>query len=236
VVSDAVSEIPMQREPALGHRSTRLGVATGAATKYGPFTRLEWRPALHDIGAASLGYTDELEIRFMDIDVQYNWRDKNLYLSDFQLMEILSLAPWKPLLKPISWRLSFGQETECATTDTERCRRFYIQSGVGFSVKPFSERHIFYLLAIADVGSANTTGQGLHAGLGYRVGYAWSISEKWKFALNHSTLFRYGSQSVWDPRFRSELSYALPGDFELRGQVFLFQPEQQYFLSLAKYL
>ncbi len=236
VVSDSVDEVPLQKEPSLGHNSTRIGLANGAGTKYGQFTRLEWRPALHDVGAVALGYSDELEIRFMDADLQYNWRDRNLYVSDFRLMEVLSLAPWRPLLRPTSWRLSFGMETECATSDADRCRRFYIQSGAGLSFKPFSDHHTFYMMGLLDVGSANNEGQGLHAGLGYQAGYIWAMSDHWKMALKHSVLYRYGGRSLWDPRFRSEMSYLFPGDFELRGSVFLFQPEQQYFLSLAKYL
>jgi len=235
VISDAVDEVPLQKEPGLGHNSTRLGVANGAGTKYGNFTRLEWRPALHDIGAVGLGYSDELEIRFMDVDLQYNWRDKNLYVSDWNIMEVLSLAPWRPLLKPTSWRLSFGMETECATTEpTERCRRFFLQSGAGLSLKPGND-HLFYFLGILDVGSANTDGQGLHGGIGYQTGYVWSMAERWKLSLRHSLNYRIGRRSIADWRFRTELTHLIPGDYEVRGSVFLFQPEQQYFLSFAKY-
>lgn len=236
VISDAVDEVPLQQQPGLGHNSTRLGIANGAGTKYGNFTRLEIRPALHDIGAVSLGYSDELEIRFMDVDLQYNWRDKNLFVSDWNIMEVLSLAPWKPLLKPISWRLSFGMETECATTDPSlRCRRFYLQSGGGVSFRPFSDAHLVYFLGVADGGSANTDGQGLHLGLGYMTGYVWSMAERWKLGVRHSLNYRIGRKSIADWRFRAELTHLIPGDYEVRATVFLFQPEQQYFLSFAKY-
>lgn len=227
-------EPPYQADPGLGHNSTRFGLSTGSSTKYGAFNRLEWRPALHDIMTPSLGYADELEIRFMDIDAQYNWDTKDLYLSRWQLFEVLSLAPLKPLLVDMSWRLSIGMETEVICRTQDRCYRKFFQWGGGVSIKP-DPTILIYALGLVDIGTTNSEGQYFHGGPGVSAGMTWGITDNLKFGTYGSFLVHFGRTTIIDNKFGLEMARTFGPEFEIRLRAARYSDSTQGTLSLAKY-
>ena len=111
--SDKRVEIKKNTPPHLSHGSQRLSIGGGAKRGtegiYGIYT-LSYRPVYHDLLDRPDGYRWGSEIRFSQVDLEYQPSDGSLFLSRWTLIRIVSLEPVRTFYRPISWFVNFGFE------------------------------------------------------------------------------------------------------------------------------
>lgn len=131
IVAD--SPIPsLSQQPDVGHSTARIGAMAG---KVGgsSYLGLHWRPALHDIGDGEVGYNDEMELRFLDVDLRLLDSGSRVFVSEVRLLELLSLPRSYFLLPASAWHILIGyQGDETCHQRTIECRRVLVAAEGGF--------------------------------------------------------------------------------------------------------
>lgn len=155
--SQPIEQLPTaSSSPTQGHDSGLVMLSGGADLNEGhPFVTLRWRPALHDIEADDVGYSDGLGIGFMDTGLRLEPQNNNAYLNYFHLLEITSLPPQIQNVNFMSWHFDSGYERGVGFGDAQNEGRIYTQVGIGSSYYALNNQFLLYGLLHLDVGYAN---------------------------------------------------------------------------------
>jgi hypothetical protein len=103
--------VPVPRvRPDRGHDTARLQLGSGVRDGK-PFLEARVRPVFHDLLDLQGGYTRGAQIDFLDAAVRWYPEQQQVRLHEFQLLDIVSLAPRDALFRPISWRFGTGVES-----------------------------------------------------------------------------------------------------------------------------
>lgn len=140
-------EVPVDKEPHLGHGSSRVDLLGGYGSSLKAFTELGYRGAFHDLLDSGEGYPDYAEIQILDLGVRaYRSVDNSLRvkLEKAYLVENSSLTPIRAFSYPLSWRLDAGM-TRLKEKSCVDCMAGQLVLGGGATVEPI--RHFYsYLL------------------------------------------------------------------------------------------
>lgn len=123
--------IPAPAEPATGHGSNRLSLATGWRDGQ-PFQELRLRPAYHALQDADAGYLEGSQIIFGDLALRYQPRLEHLQLQELDLIDIISISPRHPFFHPISWKVATGLRRE-TFADRDQHLVYRLNPGGGFA-------------------------------------------------------------------------------------------------------
>lgn len=149
---------PVSQPPHLGHGTSKFSLGAVRHHRSDTAGYMHFRPALKDIGANPSGYSDQMEIRFLD-----TWVDllppeseptvigaregepeegsPRLKLWRFSLVRILSLPDSSVLLTPLAWSFDLGFEPFATLKDGQRLRhRSHLSVSVGHSFRRHGER------------------------------------------------------------------------------------------------
>jgi hypothetical protein len=150
-VIDPPVEIPVQSTaPHLGHDSGGLGVAVTRSLRPlendhpngpKPAIELSLRPALHDSKSPGLGYSDELEILFLDFLFRKE-AEKQLQLEKLKLLSILSIPKKIPFVEQSPWKVELGFERSYSFQSRPETGKIYLQGGRGVPLS-FSNFNLF---------------------------------------------------------------------------------------------
>jgi Domain of unknown function (DUF4105) len=174
--------------PDQGHLSSRFRTGGGYRTDSW-FGEFEWRAAYHDITDLDDGYVRGAQINFMDLSLRYYFEDEALRLHRLHLIDILSLAPWNGIFKPISWKVNFGAE-EVTLTDGKDHPVARLNAGGGLSTS-VGRTGIAYLLAETDLQVSTRLDKDYALGFGGTAGLMTNVTKDWKVNLWAQWLF-YG--------------------------------------------
>ena len=98
------------------------------------FGEFEWRAAYHDTTDLDEGYVRGAQINFMDLSLRYYFADDALRLHRLHVIDILSLAPWNSVFKPISWKVNIGAD-EMTLSDGNDHPILRLNAGGGLSTE-----------------------------------------------------------------------------------------------------
>lgn len=202
-------------DPGKGHGSAKVGFGV-EGTVLGIANRFEFRPALHDIGSVSRGFSDDLEIRFFDTAMKYFWGHHHLKLVQLNLFDILSVPPIQPLIVPISWRLKLGWEEDGYCGEDRVCMKKAIGGGSGFTSHLGMKGLLAYWMAMAEVGGSDRQRQSFFVAPGSNIGSRYELSENIVWRAEASASYRFASVRGWVWGVRTSVSYALRPQIELR--------------------
>lgn len=132
--SERVDRPELSSPPELGHGSNQISLGYGGfgRERYG---QASIRPAYHDIMARDVGYNRYSQILFFETTGRY-YRDLEAWrLESFKPLDIVSLTPFDPLFKKLSWQLGVEVGT-IRDVPCEFCNALSAQYGVGLSFSP----------------------------------------------------------------------------------------------------
>ena len=172
--------------PDQGHLSGRLRAGGGYRTGSW-FGEFEWRAAYHEITDFDEGYVRGAQINFMDLSFRYYFRDDALRLHRLRVVDILSLAPWNGIFKPISWKVNAGAE-EMMLSDGGDHPVLRLNAGGGLSGS-LGPAGMVYLLAEADLQASTRLEKDYALGTGGTAGLMMTPTQDWKVNLWAQGLF-----------------------------------------------
>jgi hypothetical protein len=172
--------------PDQGHLSSRFRTGGGYRSDSW-FGELEWRAAYHDITDLDEGYVRGAQINFMELSFRYYFDDEKLRLHRWRVIDILSLAPWNGIFKPISWKVNFGVE-EVTLADDKDHPVVRLNVGGGLSTN-LGRTGIAYLLAETDMQASTRLENDFALGFGGTTGLMTNVTKDWKVNLWLQGLF-----------------------------------------------
>lgn len=142
--------------PDLGHPANALGLSIGAGTDF--LAELRWRPALHELAANSIGYSDSMAVGFLENTWRYSENGKKVWFENLHAIEITSTPDQIPLIPSIGWHLDLAYERAPVAWSRDEIGLSYIQGGVGPSDFFFDQRLLLYSRVEAIIGGAERGG------------------------------------------------------------------------------
>jgi len=95
--------------PELGHHPIRKSVAIGKNSNQA-YASVALRPAYHALEDPLYGYIPGAQIEFFETELRYNFDDENVLLKNFNMINVLSLAPSSTFTDPASWSFYTGYQ------------------------------------------------------------------------------------------------------------------------------
>jgi hypothetical protein len=172
--------------PDQGHLSARVRAGGGYRTGSW-FTELEWRAAYHDLTDIDEGYVRGAQINFMDLSFRYYFAEEELRLHRLRVVDIVSLAPWNDIFKPISWKVNAGAE-EILLDDGRDHPVLRLNAGGGLAGS-LGVAGIAYLLPEADLQASTRLDNDYALGFGGTVGLMANPAKDWKVNIWSQGLF-----------------------------------------------
>ncbi len=101
---------PATKFPHQSHGSRKISFTDLNSTILGRENFLDYKFALHDLLDNPDGYPDTATINTFNFRFGYSQRDKNIYLDQIKIFELLSLFPIDHFARTASWGVSLGWE------------------------------------------------------------------------------------------------------------------------------
>jgi Domain of unknown function (DUF4105) len=230
VKSDPLIDSPQSSSPDLGHDSGLVSLSMGTTFTGDPFSDLRWRPALHDIEANDQGYSNGLGIGFLDTIVRVDYKNKEIYLKDFHLLEITSLPSQVPNIHFLAWHFDTGYEYGFGFGDSATEGREYLQLGIGSALFSFENQALLFAIIHGDMGYSSDFGA--HIGPTLSLGAMAKLSPRFKFIVKSEFAKRFNyERSIDSMEYSLTLSSYLTQNFE--AQINLANKEGIGEVSLA---
>jgi hypothetical protein len=131
--------------PEDGHYSSRINIQMGSFEN-DTFTELSYRPAYHDLCDDTSGFVSGSQIIFGEIAARYYWDTQKIQFQRFDIIDIESIAPINPLIKPLSWKIITGFERLPFENNNELLV-YQLNTGGGYA---FSLTHWFQLYGMVE--------------------------------------------------------------------------------------
>jgi hypothetical protein len=242
-VIDPPVEIPVQSTaPHLGHDSGKLGLAwlgsLDSSKDLGSYSRrpsleLSLRPALHESRSPGVGYSDELEILFLDFLFRREV-NKPILLEKFKFFSILALPRQIPFVDQKPWGGSLGFERNFSFQSRPESGKAYLKAGKGIPIS-FSSMDVFgYVLFSPEVfWSAK---ERFMAGPTSSMGLFYAPNSTSKLSLT-AEWAKYFNEDYVRSSVRTNLTYAIKygRDIEIRAEIDKQNARKEAKLNLFKY-
>ncbi|MBI3804062.1 MAG: DUF4105 domain-containing protein [Nitrospirae bacterium] len=215
--TDPPELVPFSTPPELGHGSAQVRFGEGANKKE-TFEEISIRPAYHDLLAKDVGFGKDSQILFLETTVRYYNESDKTKLERFKLLDIVSLTPYDPLFKKISWRLSLGVDTP-KDLHCGYCNTYEGKYGLGITYRPnpFSSILLYSFIDV-ELELSRHLDQDYRFGGGPTVGTLIDITEAWRAQISGSYLnFPLGDRSDYYAVSVNQ-RYALNQNLELRAE------------------
>lgn len=169
LATEPAAVAPPDTAPERGHRTARLGAGAGWRARE-PFTEITLRPAYHDLVDAVVGYPPDAQIEVLPLRLRRYAHSGRVRLDRLALADVVSLAPFDPLFRPISWKISGAYEA-VRHAGCDDCGTFVLNGGAGAAIAlQMAGRHLFYLLPELDLRAGHAYAPGYRAGVGATAG------------------------------------------------------------------
>ena len=194
--AEPIINVPTSTPPDLGHDSALVSLSIGSTFSGDLFSDIRWRPALHDIEANSYGYSDALGIGFLDTIVRADYKNKQVYLKNFHLLEITSLPAQVPNIHFLAWHFDSGYEYGFGFGDASTQGRSYLQLGIGSAVTGFENKTVLYSIIHGDFGYSYEFGA--HIGPTLSMGAMLNLSSNFKIIAKSDIAKRFNNERSID--------------------------------------
>lgn len=145
---------PLTTPAHLGHSSNLIALYGGTNSKNTSFLDFQWRPAMHDITSHELGYSNEMQVEFLNLN--FRLYENRLQLKKVHFLDLTSLPKSYPLIKTSAWSLNFGyEEKPYCENNREYCKRTNITFGKGLTQFLFNNQIMLYEFLKGDLIFSN---------------------------------------------------------------------------------
>jgi hypothetical protein len=221
---------PLNEMPQVGHGSRRVSLDSGMSDRFGSFSTLDYRFALHDLADPANGYPGYAQIEMVNVRVRYQSRPSNFWVDDVTAFKIISLNPLKTFNHQISWMVNLQAKRFYDGICNGTCFGPSLEVGGGYSVN-LSEKAPFtaYLFSTGEfIASSTFPGAHFRPGIGPTFGFRFHPSENLGVALQSGYRYRFLS-GPHDASFAQLVTrWAFRPELALEGQV------SQYFTQLVE--
>ena len=220
--------------PELGHGSARIRLGYGR-NENELFQEISLRPAYHDLLAKDTGYGQDSQILFFELTARYYNEIKKLKLDSFKLFDAISLTPYDPLFRKMSWKLSIGADT-IRDMDCDYCNSFKTNFGIGFSYAlSFYRRVMLYSLAEVEWELSRKLDSYMRLGGGGTAGILFSVIEDWRFQITGQYLsFPFGNQSHYY-KVSVNQRYSISQNVDLRAEWSVLSGRAEWLVAANYY-
>ncbi|MFB3817170.1 MAG: DUF4105 domain-containing protein [Candidatus Methylomirabilales bacterium] len=178
--------VPPPARPQDGHRSNRLQLGAGLRRDEA-FQEARFRFAYHTLLDHQAGYPEGAQIVFADTALRYYVETRRLRLQQFDLVDIVSIAPRDDLFAPVSWKITAGL-AQRVMRDGEDHLIGRITPGAGLAYRiPLLGLAYAMLEADANVGEALEARHAL--GAGGSLGILRRLTDRWQASLSARGLY-----------------------------------------------
>lgn len=201
--------LPETERPDLGHDSARAGFSYGRNYLGNEALELEFRFAMHDLLDSHLGYPEYSQLEFFTLRGQYDFKNRQARLDDFDFFRVTAMNPWGLFQKKLSWRIHIG----ASRFQDGACEKDCIAGGMGFGTGyakhlDAGENILVYGLlegeAYADVHFKDKP---YKLGAGPTFGLLMKLGDHFKWSFEATHLAQAVKVQSEDNRFLSELRY-----------------------------
>lgn len=126
-------KIPAPKPPETGHYSSHIRATVGRFESIN-YTEFIYRPSYHDVCDDESGFVPGSQIIFGETALRYYFDTKQLLLQRLDLINIESLSPINPLIKPLSWKVITGFERFPFSFNTNTLA-YQLNTGSGCTIK-----------------------------------------------------------------------------------------------------
>lgn len=210
--------IPPSPKPETGHYSSNLRLHAGIFEDKG-YTELTYRPAYHDLCDDPSGFIPGSQIIFGETAIRYYPDDNKLQLQKFELINIESLSPINPLIKPLSWKVITGFD-RMPFENNNQTLVYQLNTGSGYTLEMCKWLHVYGMIEFSGLINNNFVnnieiGPGVSAGIllypfqkvrirSYITNTYYLYGEAFNF-IHARTLVQYNFNQRFSTRF--EISY-----------------------------
>jgi hypothetical protein len=177
---------PPPARPQDGHGSNRLQVGAGFR-KDEPFQELRFRFAYHTLLDHQAGYPEGAQIVFADTALRYYVEKRQLKLQQFDLVDIVSIAPRDELFTPVSWKVTAGLAQRVMRDGEDHLiGRLSAGGGVAYRIPLVG---LAYAMLEADVNVGEALEEKHALGAGGSFGILRRITDRWQASLTARGLY-----------------------------------------------
>lgn len=156
--------------PESSHDTGRVGVFSGA-DKNKPFQEVSVRASIHDLEADPTGYVEGSQLEMFNVRARYQ-EGPELYLEEFKLFEIISIAPRDRWVHPPSWTVrAHAAVAHDLEKNPDNSLVYSLDGGSGFAWQTGDRnRLISYVMWKGDMEVGDALNKGHRGGAGANVG------------------------------------------------------------------
>lgn len=196
----------IQYESALGpphtsHPPARLALGGGYQKSSHSFLNLNFRFAYHELTDSDRGLLNGSHIQFISFQSRWWQETSDLELTQFRLVDFISLSPWGIYQKPLSWKVSLGYEN----TFSEDMA--HLSGGVGSSIELLpSHTLVAAVFTEAEIDYQRDFKNEHFLGVGPGALVRWNATERFRFVVQTRGLWET-QRARWATSSQADISY-----------------------------
>ncbi|MFP4533268.1 MAG: DUF4105 domain-containing protein [Desulfobacterales bacterium] len=165
-------EIPVPSRPENSHDSRRASAGVGLRSG-DVFYELRFRPALTDLTDMDYVHNQGAQIEFGDLRTRYYPESGRLTLEQFDIVDIVSIAPMDAIFKPLSWKFNTGWHRKPLENDGDAAY-YRVNGGAGAAART-SWLGMCYAMAETELAVGGDLESDYAAGSGASLGTIFSL-------------------------------------------------------------
>ncbi|MCC7203178.1 MAG: DUF4105 domain-containing protein [Nitrospirae bacterium] len=218
---DTAYNIPVPASPEKGHKTSLLRLGAGIK-KNNLFYEAGYRTAYHALSDFDDGYIEGSQIVFLNTNARYYTKDNKVRLTDFDIIDIVSLSPGSIFFRSPSWKVKTGFTRKTISGDKE-ILIYQLNPGAGFAFEN-SVTGLTYCMFETNLNVSGSLKDSYAFGPGVSVGSLRLITDYWKINVSLKAMsFLFGEKhDIYEGRvvqsFKIDRNNTLKLDFGL-GRV-----------------
>jgi hypothetical protein len=180
-VPDQTPEVqPPEIWPGSGHKPARVGIGIGYEdSRY--FLEIGAAPGYHDLFDPPGGFTPGSQVIALRGALRYYPQEHKVELERFDIVDIVSLAPWNRFLHPVSWKVDAGlTRKHLDPSDRLLLGRFNAGCGISREISSDTSAHAF---AEGTLEFSDHFDNFVDPGIGPGLGLIHDFSNRWRTGL-----------------------------------------------------
>lgn len=173
--------VPAPPEPTTGHDAARLS-ATCGVDDGDSFQELAVTPAFTNLLTTDHTKREGVQIEFLHARARFNNETKKASLKALTILDIISLSPRNPFIRPLSWTFHAGYEKRMTQTGAFK-GAWSLRAATGMTWNVTDEGLVFFLPE-AELLASKGVEKGAAAGAGLYAGALFSPTDRWRMLLS----------------------------------------------------
>ncbi|SCY07737.1 protein of unknown function [Desulfoluna spongiiphila] len=180
-------------EPTTGHDAARISATVGVYDG-DSFEELTITPAFTNLLNTDYTKREGIQIEFLRAQARFDNEESELDLQALTILDIISLSPRNPFIRPLSWTFHAGYEKRM--TDTGDMKGAYsLRAATGMAWN-LTDESLFFLLPEAELLASKGLDKGASVGPGLRTGILFSPADRWRMLLSGNITRRMPDDST----------------------------------------